>query len=103
MAARRQLAHFLIEKLSGKKPTMPDVSIRDVPARALLTITENLTAPEIGAFAGPLFGLCWQAGSDRSFLRYHADVTNDSDGPVEFCCPITESTLHHVPPPPPPI
>ena len=73
---------------------MRDVLVRDVPARTLLTITENLTADDIGAFAGPLFGLFWGTASDRPFLRYHAEVTNDSGGPVEFCCPVTESTSH---------
>ena len=96
MAARRKLAGFLIDQLTGKQPTMPEVIIRDVPALTLLTVTENLTAPEVGAFAGPLFGLFWaESSSDRPFLRYHADVTNDSDGPVEFCCPVTESAAHH--------
>lgn len=94
MRARRQLAGFLIDELEGKTPAMRDVVIRDVPARTLLTITENLTADDIGAFAGPLFGQFWGTASDRPFLRYHAEVTNDSDGPVEFCCPVTESTNH---------
>jgi hypothetical protein len=80
MQAKRQLAGFLIDELKGNKPAMRDVLIRDVPARTLLTIAETRTAADIGAFAGPLFGLFW--GSGRPFLRYHAEVTNDTEGPV---------------------
>ena len=94
LRARRQLAGFLIDELEGKAPTMRDVLIRDVPARTLLTVTENLTAEQIGAFAGPLFGRFWTTASDRPFLRYHADLANDTESPVEFCCPVTKTTTH---------
>lgn len=103
MVARRQLVGFLIDNLTGRKPTMPDVLIRDVPARTLLTITENLTEPEVGEFAGPLFGLFGgptvprpMGIAGRPFLRYHGEVTRDSDGPVEFCCPVEESAIGDV-------
>ncbi|HEY4458017.1 MAG TPA: MerR family transcriptional regulator [Pseudonocardiaceae bacterium] len=92
MRARRQLAGFLIDELTGNTPAMREVLIRDVPARTLLTITETLTAADVGAFAGPLFGQFWRTG--RPFLRYHAEVTNDTEGPVEFCCPTTENASH---------
>lgn len=94
MQAKRQLAGFLIDELNGTKPPMRDVLIRDVPAQTLLTTTETLAAADIGAFAGPLFGLFWGGGSGRPFRRYHAEVANDADGPVEFCCPVTENASH---------
>lgn len=103
MVGRRQLVGFLVDRLTGKKPTMNDVLIRDVPARTLLTITRNLTAAEIGEFAGPLFGHFGGPAvprptgiAGRPFLRYHGEVTQDSDGPVEFCCPVEESALADV-------
>ena len=103
MAARRELVGFLIDQLTGKKPVMHDVLVRDVPARTLLTVTEHLTAPQIGEFAGPLFGLFGGPTvprptglAGRPFLRYHGEATEDSDGPVEFCCPIEESAIGDV-------
>ena len=103
MTARRALVGFLIDQLTGRTPPMHDVHVRDVPARALLTVTENLTAPEVGAFAGPLFGLFGGPTvprptgiAGRPFLTYQAEVTQDSDGPVEFCCPVEESAIDEV-------
>jgi DNA-binding transcriptional MerR regulator len=103
MVARRQLVGFLVDRLTGKKPTMTDVLVRDVPARTLFTLTETLTAPQIGAFAGPLFGLFGGPAvprptgiTGRPFLRYHGEVTDDSDAPVEFCCPVEKSAIDDV-------
>ena len=103
MVARRQLVSFLLDRLTGKKPTMTDVLIREVPARTLLTVSRNLTAPEIGAFAGPLFGLFGGPTiprptgiTGRPFLRYHGEITQDSDGTVEFCCPVEKSAVDDV-------
>lgn len=98
MATQRDLVGLLVDQLTGKRSVMYDVLVRDVPARTLLSIREHLTVDQVGEFAGPLFGLFGGPSVPRPtgmtgqpFLRYHGEVTQDSDGPVEFCCPVVES------------
>jgi DNA-binding transcriptional MerR regulator len=99
-ATKRELVDFLVNQLTGKKSTMYPIHTRDVPARTLLSISEHLTTDQIGAFAGPLFGLFGGPTVARPtgisglpFLRFHGEVDNDSDGPVEFCCPVEPTAL----------
>ncbi|MBF6065807.1 MerR family transcriptional regulator [Nocardia terpenica] len=101
--AKRELVAFLLNQFAGKRSTMYEVSVRDIPARALLSITEHLTADQIGEFATPLFALFGGPNIPRPegvaglpFLRYHGQVSNDSDAPVEFCCPIGEADINEV-------
>jgi DNA-binding transcriptional MerR regulator len=101
--AQRELVGFLINQLTGKETTMYEVSVRDVPARALVSITEQLTVDQIGEFATPLFKLFGGPTIPRPdgiaglpFLRYHGELSNDSDGQVEFCCPINEADIDEI-------
>jgi DNA-binding transcriptional MerR regulator len=103
VVAKRELVAFLVDQLNGKKPVMFDVKIREVPARTLLSVTENLTSTQVGEFAGPLFGLFGgptvprpHGVAGRPFLRYHSELTVDSDGQVEFCCPVVPAELEEV-------
>ncbi|MCE7004130.1 helix-turn-helix domain-containing protein [Kibdelosporangium philippinense] len=98
--ARRELVDFLVNHLTGKETPMFDVSVRDIPARALLTTSEHLTADQISAFAAPLFALFAgptvarpEGVAGRPFLRYHGEISNDTDGLVEFCCPVTRDQV----------
>jgi DNA-binding transcriptional MerR regulator len=101
--AKRELVGFLINQLTGKGTTMYDVSVRDIPARALLSTGEDLTAGQIGEFAGSLFALFGgpaiprpEGEAGRPFLRYHGELSNDSDALVEFCCPINNTDIDEV-------
>jgi DNA-binding transcriptional MerR regulator len=102
VAAKRELVGFLINQLNGKRTTMYEVLVRELPARALLTLSKHLTADQIGEFAGPLFGRFGGAVprpdgiAGAPFLRYHGEVTEDSDGPVDFCCPVDTSEIDDV-------
>ncbi|HEX3791879.1 MAG TPA: helix-turn-helix domain-containing protein [Pseudonocardiaceae bacterium] len=98
--AQRELVGFLISQLTGKETTMYEVTVRDLPARALLSISEQLTADQIGTFVTPLFALFGgptisrpNGVAGRPFLRYQGELGNDSDGPVEFCCPVDAADL----------
>lgn len=98
--AKRELVGFLVARLTGERTTMYEVLVRDIPARTLLSVTEQLTADQIGEFAGPLFALFGGPAVPRPegiaglpFLRYHGEVSNDSDAPVEFCCPVDEADI----------
>jgi len=93
--AKREMAGFFLDQLSGKETPMYDVSVREMPARTLLVTAEHLTADRIGEFAAPLFAFFGgpsvprpEGASGRPFLRYYGEISNDSDGLVEFCCPI---------------
>ncbi|OAP19900.1 MULTISPECIES: MerR family transcriptional regulator [Amycolatopsis] len=93
--AKQELAGFFLDRLAGKETPMYDVSVREMPARTLLVASEQLTADRIGEFAAPLFAFFGgpavprpPGDAGRPFLRYHGEIGNDSDGLVEFCCPI---------------
>ena len=101
--AKQELVGFLINQLTGKETAMYDVSVRSIPARTLLSTTENLTADQVGAFATPLFSLFGgptvprpEGDAGRPFLRYHSEISNDSDGQVEFCCPINAADVERM-------
>jgi DNA-binding transcriptional MerR regulator len=94
--ARRDLAHYLVERMQGKRPTMYQVNTRELPARSVLTLKRS-----VDGTAG-----AWSLGkefisilSDREVPRiggpegaayaiYWGEVNDDSDGPIEWCRPI---------------
>jgi DNA-binding transcriptional MerR regulator len=103
MKGQRELVGFLINTLTGKESTMFEVSVRDLPARALLSVSEQLTTDQIGEFATPLFERFGGPSvprpdgvAGRPFLRYLGDPATDSDAMVEFCCPIAEADIDEV-------
>ncbi|HEY2286762.1 MAG TPA: helix-turn-helix domain-containing protein [Streptosporangiaceae bacterium] len=94
-AARRDLAGYLVDRLNGKEAIMYEVASRDVPERRLLCLKRNVD--EAGAwtlgqeFVGllqsrPLPRVPGEAGG--AFTIYYGEVTQDSDGPVEWCRPV---------------
>ena len=46
-AAQRELAGYLVDRLDGKKPTMYEVAVRDIPARSLLSLMRHLHQDEV--------------------------------------------------------
>ncbi len=92
-SARRELAGFLMDKLNGKRSVMYDVSVRTVPARNVLSLLRHVRMPDFAAVSGEFFGrfggvprLDGAAGAP--FVVYHGDVSEDSDGPAEWCRPV---------------
>ena len=95
-AARRQLAGRLVARLEGKRSDMVEVVTREIPERRLLCLRRHVAGyPEVWAlgkeFVGllkerPLPALDGRAGA--AFLIYHGEVSEDSDGPVEWCRPV---------------
>jgi DNA-binding transcriptional MerR regulator len=94
-AARRDLARFLVSRLNGEESVMYEVAIREVPERSLLCLKRNVD--EAGAWdlgkefvaimrARPLPRLPGRDGA--TFAIYHGEVSEDSDGPVEWCRPV---------------
>jgi DNA-binding transcriptional MerR regulator len=96
--ARRELADYLVNRLSGKRSVMYEVATREIPARSVLCLKRNVD--EQGAWAlgkefiailreRPLPKMEGRAGA--MFSIYWAEVSADSDGPVEWCKPIPDS------------
>jgi DNA-binding transcriptional MerR regulator len=96
--ARRELADYLVNRLSGKSYVMYEVATREIPERSVLCLKRNVD--EKGAWAlgkefiailreRPLPKMEGREGA--MFSIYWGEVSADSDGPVEWCKPIPES------------
>jgi DNA-binding transcriptional MerR regulator len=100
-AARAEVVDLLVNRLTGKDDIMYDVTVRDMPARSLLTAQRHVTADEITAFTTELVlrvggkapGLPGVAGAP--FLIYYGEVSADGDGPVEWCRPVPDDIADH--------
>jgi DNA-binding transcriptional MerR regulator len=93
--ARRELADYLVNRLSGKRSLMYEVNTRDMPERSLLSIKRHVDEQGAWAFGKefiailrerPLPKLDGREGA--MFSIYWGEVSADSDGPVEWCWPV---------------
>ncbi len=95
--ARRELATYLVNRLSARRSVMYEVGTREMPARSLLCLKRNVD--EAGAWAlgkefiailreRPLPKLEGREGA--MFSIYWGEVSADSDGPMEMCRPVAE-------------
>ncbi len=95
--ARRELADYLVNRLSGKRSVMYEVATREMPERSVLCLKRNVD--EQGAWAlgkefiailreRPLPKMEGREGA--MFTIYWGEVSADSDGPVEMCKPVPE-------------
>jgi DNA-binding transcriptional MerR regulator len=91
--SRRALAAYLIDELSGRRSATYEVNTRDIPARSVLSVKRNVQGvdaawafgkefiallrhhqlPQIPGRAGAFFCIFW------------GEVSEDSDGPMEWC------------------
>jgi DNA-binding transcriptional MerR regulator len=96
--ARRELADYLVNRLSGKSYLMYEVATREIPERSVLCLKRNVD--EKGAWAlgkefiailreRPLPKMEGREGA--MFSIYWGEVSADSDGPVEWCKPVSEA------------
>jgi len=100
-AARRRLVGNLIDRLQGKDPAMStayQVRVRDLPARQVLTITRHVTNDELTGFGREFIEGFREAGvsalpgvEGAPFTIYYGEVSEDSDGPIEWCWPVAEA------------
>lgn len=108
-AARRDLAHYLIDHMQGTRHAMYEVDTRDIPARSVLavkrtvegidaawafgkefiSILRNHDPPRMDGRAGAVYCIWW------------GEVSDDGDGPPEWCRPVptdqAEQLAIHVP------
>lgn len=96
--AQRQLMGDLVNHLHGEKPTMYEVTVRDMPARTVLSQLRRIHQDELLAASRELFihrlargGVPRPEGiAGAPFTIYYGQVSGDSDGPVEWCWPVPE-------------
>ena len=92
---RRNLAHYLIDRLNGKESAMYEVFTRQMPVRTLLCLKRNVGEQEAWALGKEFIAILHDRAlpriEDREgavFSIYWGEVSADSDGPVEWCRPI---------------
>ena len=99
--ARRELAGYLVSRLSGKRPVMYEVATREMPERSLLCLKRNVDEQGQWAFGKefiailrerPLPKIEGRAGA--AFSIQWGWVSADSDGPVEWCKPVPQAEAH---------
>ena len=101
LAAQRDLADRLVRSLTGEAPAPPDawpVAQRDVPEQTVLTEQRYLTSAELRWVRDATARLTAVAGryggpAGPRFVVFHGEVTEDSDGPVEVCVPVTAGAV----------
>ncbi|HME67424.1 MAG TPA: helix-turn-helix domain-containing protein [Streptosporangiaceae bacterium] len=97
-AARRDLAGYLVDRLAGKRNVMYEVKVRDIPARSLLCLLRHASIQqEVWDLGKEVIGMLKAKPPPRvdgvagaAFLIYYGEVNQDSDGPVEFCWPVSQ-------------
>ena len=99
--ARRDLADYLVSRLSGKRSVMYEVATREMPERSLLCVKRNVDEQGQWAFGKefiailrerPLPKIEGRAGA--VFCIQWGWVSADSDGPVEWCRPVPQAEAH---------
>jgi DNA-binding transcriptional MerR regulator len=97
-SARRELARIIVDRLNGRRSVMYDVQTREIPSRSILCRKRNV-AGESGAFAfgKECIGLLkvrpparLEGPAGATFCIFWGEVSNDSDGPLEWCRPVPD-------------
>ncbi len=94
--ARRALAAYLIDELSGNRSVVYEVSTREIPERSLLCVKRNVAGRDKAwAFGKEFIALLRQyqlpqieGRAGAFFCIYWGEVSEDSDGPMEWCRPV---------------
>ena len=96
-AARRDLASLLVRRLMGDGADLYQVATREVPERRLLCLKRNVDQAGAWALGREFIGLTRSRPVPRlpgragaTFTIYWGEVTEDSDGPVEWCRPVPD-------------
>ncbi|MFC3572969.1 MerR family transcriptional regulator [Streptomyces yaanensis] len=105
IAAQRALAEYLRGRLSGRSSEMYGkfvVETVDVPEQVLITETRHTLVDELPAWIGASLGRLEEAAKEcggvtaSPFVVYHAEVTQESDGPAEACVPVADEAAARV-------
>jgi len=93
---RRALAAYLIDELSGKRSVVYEVITREMPDRSLLCLKRNVADRDRAwVFGKEFIALLRQyqlpqipGRAGAFFCIYWGEVSEDSDGPMEWCRPV---------------
>jgi DNA-binding transcriptional MerR regulator len=95
---RRDLADYLVSRLSGKRLVVYEVATREMPERSLLCLKRNVHEQEAWAFGKEFIAILRErplpkmAGRESAmFSIYWGEVSADSDGPMEMCKPVPQA------------
>lgn len=94
--ARRALAAHLVDELSGRGSVVYEVGTREMPDRSLLCVKRNVVGvDQAWAFGKEFIALLRHYQLPRIegrpgafFCIYWGEVSEDSDGPMEWCRPV---------------
>jgi DNA-binding transcriptional MerR regulator len=99
-AAQRTLAEYLRARLSGRNSEMYEkfeIATVDVPDQLVVTESRHVLENELPVWIPASLGRLEEAAATRCggiagapFVVYHADVSPESDGPVEACVPVAD-------------
>lgn len=94
--ARRDLAGYIVDLLSGREHVMYEVATRTLPERSILCQLRHVAGEQETIALGKAFLAIFKgrpqplvSGAPFLVLIYHGEVSPDSDGPVEFCRPVS--------------
>ncbi len=94
--ARRDLANYLINRLQGRRHVMYEVATRDIPARSVLCLKRSVDGTAgAWAFGKEFISILrehhlpmMEGRAGAVFCIYWGEVSDDSDGPLEWCRPV---------------
>ncbi len=97
-AIRRDLADSVVKRLHGKRSVMYEVETRQIPRRSLLCLKRNVEGEAgIWSFGKEFIGFLKERTLPRmegiagaAFCIYWGEVSDDSDGPLEWCRPVPD-------------
>jgi DNA-binding transcriptional MerR regulator len=92
---RRELADYLVSRLSGKRRVMYEVATREIPERSLLCLKRSVDEQGQWAFGKEFIGI-WRARplplmegrAGASFCIWWSHPSDDGDGLIEWCRPV---------------
>jgi DNA-binding transcriptional MerR regulator len=93
--ARRELADYLVSRLSGMRSVMNEVAVREIPERSLLCLKRTVAIQEQVAFGKEFIGILRErplpkieGRAGAFFCIYWSHPTPDADGLIEWCKPV---------------
>jgi len=99
--AKRDLANYLVNRLSGKRSVMYEVATREMPERSLLCLKRNVDEQGQWTLGKEFVSIMrerplpkMEGREGAAFSIYWGEVSADSDGPVEWCRPVPEAEAH---------
>ncbi len=97
-AARRELAGYLVNRLSARRSVTYEVATREMPARTLLCLKRNVDEAAAWALGKEFIAILRQRPLPKlegregaMFAIFWGEVSADSDGPMEMCRPVAEA------------